>query len=79
MSGSVVIGIRVPRWVKEELEKLGINYSEELREYLLRRVREEKLRRLAREMDELRKRSGRVQGNLSAELVRESRDRGWSE
>ena len=79
MGGSVVIGVRVPRWVKEELERLGINYSEELREYLLRRVREEKLRRLAREMDELRKRSGRVQGNLSAELVRESRDRGWSE
>ncbi|MGC9130868.1 MAG: antitoxin, partial [Pyrobaculum sp.] len=39
---SVVIGVRVPRRLKEELEKLGINYAEEIRRYLEQRVREEK-------------------------------------
>ena len=78
MGGTVVIGVRVPRWVKEELERLGIDYAREVREYLIRRVREERARRLMREIDELMKSIGRVKGNLAAELVREDRDRGWS-
>ena len=78
MGGTVVIGVRVPRWVKEELERLGIDYAREVREYLIRRVREERARRLMREIDELMKSIGRVKGNLAAELVREDRDKGWS-
>ncbi len=79
MSGSVVIGVRVPRWVKEELERLGIDYRREVREYLIRRAREERAKRLIREIDELMRSIGRVEGNLAAELIREDRDRGWSE
>jgi len=71
---SVVIGIRVPRKLKEELEKLGINYAKEVREYLMRRVREERAKRLAREIEEFRSRLRPVRGNLSAELIREDRD-----
>ncbi|NPA05286.1 MAG: antitoxin [Crenarchaeota archaeon] len=78
MGGSVVIGVRVPRWVKEELERLGIDYAREVREYLLRRVREERARRLMREIDDLMRSIGRVRGNLSAESIREDRDGGWS-
>ena len=78
MGDTVVIGVRIPKWVKEELERLGIDYTRELREFLLNRVREEKMRRSAAKMDEIRKRARRVKGNLSAEAVRESRDRGWS-
>ena len=76
MGNTVVIGVRVPRWVKEELERLGIDYAEEIREFLLNRIREEKLRRLAARMDEIRRRAKRVEGNLSAEVVREGRGRG---
>lgn len=79
MGNTVVIGVRVPKWVKEEAEKLGIDYSKEIREYLIRRIREEKLRRIASMMDSIRKRSRRVEGNLAAEIIRESRDKGWSE
>ena len=79
LGGSVVIGVRVPRWVKEELERLGIDYGREVREYLIRRVREERARRLIREIDELMESIGRVKGNLAAELIREDRGRGWSE
>ena len=38
---STVLGIRIPKRLKEELERLKINYSEEVRKYLERRVREE--------------------------------------
>jgi len=73
---SVVIGVRVPRKLKEELEKLGINYAEEIREYLARRVREEKAKRLIKEIEEFRRSIGVVKGNLSAEFIREDRDEG---
>ena len=79
MGSSVVIGVRVPRWVKEELERLGIDYSRELREYLLKRVREERAKRLIREIEEIAKSIGRVEGNLAAALIREDRDRDWRE
>ncbi|MEM1599018.1 MAG: antitoxin [Pyrobaculum sp.] len=50
---SVVIGVRIPKRLKEELEKLGIDYAREIREYLQRRVREEKAKRLAEALDRL--------------------------
>lgn len=71
---STVIGVRVPKWLKEELERLGINYAKEIREYLERRVREEKLKRVLREIAEIRRRIGRVEGNLAAEFIREDRE-----
>ncbi len=76
MGKSVVIGVRIPKWVKEELEKLGIDYSREIREYLIRRVREEKAKRLIEEIDRLSEKIGRVKGNLSSEFIREDRDQG---
>ena len=71
---STVIGVRVPRKLKEELERLGINYAEEIREFLLRRVREEKAKRLIKEIKEFMKNVGTVEGNLSAEFTREDRN-----
>ena len=78
MGGTVVIGVRVPKWVKEELERLRIDYAREVREYLIRRVREERARRLIREIDGLMESMGLVEGNLAARLVREDRDKDWS-
>ncbi|AEM38360.1 hypothetical protein Pyrfu_0489 [Pyrolobus fumarii 1A] len=71
---SVVISVRVPRRLKEELERLGINYSAAVREFLEELVRREKARRLRDEMERLRRSIGRVEGNLAAEFVREDRD-----
>jgi glucan phosphorylase len=78
MGNTVVIGVRVPRWVKEELERLGINYNEEIRRFLLNQIKEKKMRELAARMDKIRKQAKAVKGNLSAEVIRESRDEGWS-
>ncbi|MEM2025770.1 MAG: hypothetical protein QXW94_05710, partial [Desulfurococcaceae archaeon] len=50
---SVVIGVRIPKKLKEELEQLGIDYAREIREYLQRRVKEEKAKKLAEALDKL--------------------------
>ncbi len=71
---SVVIGIRIPRKLKEELEALGINYAEEIRRYLEKRVREEKARRLIEEIESIRKNIRYIDENLSAKIIREDRD-----
>jgi len=74
LAGSVVISIRIPRRLREELERLNIDYAREVREYLERRVREERARRVRARLEALRRRIGRVEGNLAAELIREDRD-----
>ncbi|BES82851.1 antitoxin [Pyrodictium abyssi] len=71
---STVISIRVPRRLREELERLGIDYAEEVRRFLERRVREEKARRIRERLARLRSRIGRVEGNVAAELIREDRE-----
>ncbi|OYT44556.1 MAG: antitoxin [Desulfurococcales archaeon ex4484_42] len=74
MGSTTVISIRIPKWVKDELERLGIKYVDEIREYLIKRVKEERAKKLMKEMDELRNRIKRVKGNLAAEFIREYRE-----
>jgi len=71
---SAVIGVRVPKKLKEELEKLEINYSEEIRKFLEDLVRRKRAERIMRRLRELERSIGRVEGNLSVELVREDRE-----
>ena len=71
---SVVLSIRVPKWLKEELERLGIDYSREIKEYLERRVREELAKRLETQYEELLRDSPVIKGNLAVEFIREDRD-----
>jgi post-segregation antitoxin (ccd killing protein) len=71
---SVVISVRIPRKLKEELEKLGVNYSAAIREFLEELVRREKARRLREELERFRRSVGRVEGNLAAEFIREDRN-----
>ncbi len=71
---SAVISVRVPKRLKEELERLGINYAEEVRRFLEDLVRREKARRLRERMEEFKRRVAATGGNLSVEAVREDRD-----
>lgn len=71
---SSVIAVRVPRKLKEELDKLGINYADEIRKFLRERVKREKMKRLLREIRILRKKGPKIEGNLAAEFVREDRE-----
>ena len=71
---SAVISVRVSKRLKEDLERLGINYAEEVRRFLEELVRREKARRLRERMEEFRRRVAARGGNLSVEAVREDRD-----
>jgi len=73
---SSVIGIRVPKKLKEDLEKLDINYSEEVRKFLEYLVRKKKAEKILRELEDLERTIGRIEGNLSVEFIREDRERG---
>jgi len=71
---SVVIGIRVPKELKKKLDELGIRYSEKVRRFLEELVWRETMREILENIYRIRKRIGRVEGNLSAKFVREDRD-----
>lgn len=76
LGGSTVIGVRIPRRLKEELEKLGIDYAKEIKCFLEKRVREEKAKRLIREINEFMGKIKPIGENLSARMIREDRDKG---
>lgn len=76
MNMSVVIGVRVPKRLKEELERLGVNYSEEIRRFLEDLVRRKRAERIMREIQKIEGSLGRIEGNLAAEFVREDREEG---
>ncbi len=72
---SVVLSVRIPKWLKEELDRLGIDYSREIREFLERRVREELAKRLEARYEELLRDSPLIRGgNLAVEFIREDRN-----
>ena len=60
--------------MKEELERLGIDYASEIRAFLERRVREEKMRRVLEEIRRIRERIGWIGEDLAASFIREERD-----
>ncbi len=73
---SVVVSVRVPRWVKERLERSGVNVSELVRRVLVEeaeRLEEEELRTMLRRASEALRRSG-ISGEEVADLVRRDRE-----
>ena len=71
---SVVIGVRIPEKLRKEMEELGIDYSKEIREYLEKRVREEKTKRILRKLNDLQSRTKRIDDNLAPKIIREERE-----
>ncbi|MEM0277764.1 MAG: antitoxin [Pyrobaculum sp.] len=69
---SVVIGVRIPKKLKEELEQLGIDYAREIREYLQRRVKEEKAKKLAEALDKIIEQT--IEKDYSTTWIREERE-----
>jgi hypothetical protein len=70
-----IITIRVPREVKEKLEKYNVNISETVRKLLNEYLVELELRDLGEKLERLRERlSGKVDPKLVARLVREDRE-----
>ena len=69
---SVVIHVRIPRQLKEKIDELGINVSEEVRKYLEKRVRQAEMERVA---DLIRSRLQRMKKvSDSTQLIRQDRE-----
>lgn len=74
--GSVVISVRIPRELKEAIERYGINVSEVVRSFLERYVEELEAREASNKLSNLKRRlAGRLDSSLIAKLVREDRRR----
>ena len=73
---SVVISVRVPRRLKEEMDKLRgyVNWSEEIRRFLEERVRELRRRRVLEEARRVIERIPEAPKGTAAGYVREDRD-----
>ncbi len=70
---STVIHVRIPRKMKEELERYGLNISIEVRRLLELRLRALRLKELLQEIE---KEEIPVKHD-STKLIREDRDRTW--
>jgi hypothetical protein len=69
-----VITVRVPRELKEAMEKLDVNWGEEIMRFIARRVDEElRRRRLEDAITVLRETEG-VERGFAEKAVREDRD-----
>jgi len=75
---SSVVSFKVPRKVKERMKRLGkyVNWAEELRSYLIRRVEELEREVNFREAVEELRRTGSVPKGYGVRSVREDRDSG---
>ncbi len=71
---SVVIHVRIPRRLKERLEELGVNISEEVRRLLEERLRQLELERLVEELEGELSSAWRVGDSTS--LIRADREEG---
>jgi hypothetical protein len=73
---SEVIGIRVPRKLKKELQELNIDYSEEVRSCLEAIVKRKKLKQVMRQVDKFRNDQIKKAGvtTPSADIIREDRE-----
>jgi DNA-binding transcriptional regulator GbsR (MarR family) len=75
---SSVVSFKVPREIKEKMKKLEkhVKWSEELRNFLIKRVEEVEREVNMREVVEMLKKTRGVPKGYSVALVREDRDSG---
>ena len=73
-----VISIRVPEELKREMDRLRgeVNWSEEIREFIKRRIEEYRKKKVFDELVEYIKTLPEAPKGVARELVRESRDSG---
>jgi post-segregation antitoxin (ccd killing protein) len=73
---SAVISVRVPKKLKDEAEKLGIDIKETVRKSIIQAIEEEKARRIAESLVELAKNMEGLSEEDWVKAIRESRDEG---
>ncbi|MFP3191204.1 MAG: CopG family transcriptional regulator [Thermoproteota archaeon] len=74
MEKTVVISVRIPKELKEELEKYNINESEIIKSALINEVKKAKAKELERKLNEVKSILDKLPEDVS-ELIREDRER----
>ncbi|NJE00790.1 hypothetical protein [Thermococcus sp. JdF3] len=69
-----VISVRVPDELKEKMKKYDINWSEEIREFIERKIRDEEKSKLLDEIDAFLENVPELESGRATKLVRDSRD-----
>jgi len=69
-----VISVRVPDELKEKMKKYDINWSEEIRKFIERKIKNEEKARLLDEIDSFLKDVPELEKGKATKLVRDSRD-----
>ncbi len=73
---SDLVVIRVPKKLKEEMKKININWSEYLRRQIEERIRKEKLKKLWKEIEEIKNKiPPSPTKDFSVKSIREDRER----
>jgi CO dehydrogenase/acetyl-CoA synthase delta subunit len=71
---SVVISVRIPRWLKEKLEKYGVNIPELIRRKLLEELERIETEDLERRLEELKVRlQGKIDVRGFTDIIDEER------
>jgi len=74
MSGMEVISFRIPKELKESVNELEINWSEEVRRFIEDKVKEYKRKRALEEIDSMLKNVPPPEKGTASRYVREDRD-----
>ena len=69
-----VITVRIPRELKEAMEKLDVNWSEEIRRFIARRVDEELRRRKLEDAITVLRETEGVERGFAGKAVRKNRN-----
>jgi len=69
-----VISVRVPDELKEKMKKYDINWSEEIRRFIERKIKNEEKAKLLDEIDSFLKNVPELERGKATKLVRDSRD-----
>ena len=75
---SEVIGIRIPKKLKEELRELDVDYAQEVKACLERIVKQKKLKKVLEKVDKHREELQKKHGVMpsGADIIRWDRDHG---
>jgi len=75
MNGYVTVSAKVPRWLKEAMDRLGIKPGPVIRRALEQEVKKAMLRKLEEKARELAKELPQIPDEEVAKLIREDRGR----
>ncbi|ASJ09167.1 hypothetical protein A3L11_07965 [Thermococcus siculi] len=69
-----VISVRIPDELKAKMKELDVNWSEEIRRFIEKKIREEEKEKTLREMHELLAGGTPAEKGTAAKYVRDDRD-----